>query len=614
VAESVKDDQDFLREAKELFETAQTAWNPIYASALDDLKFVAGDQWDAEALAERREDGRPVVTVNKLHKFVKRVHGEQRMNRVEPKVIPVGNSADVKTAHTLQACLRYIERNSNAEYAYENGGTYQLACSIGFWRVITEYKDNSFERDIKVKTIENPFTVLIDPSFKEPDGSDIKYAFINEWMSKKDFKRAYPDVDGLDSGSEDTYTSKEGWFETNRVRICEYYYKDYYKKKLAMTSVGEVFTFGKDEEFADEKALLEAGYEVVETRTVDAYKVKWCKFTGSKIIMEPQTLDGKYIPIIASFGDSLNIEGEKKLLSLIRFAKDPQMVYNYFNTAATEAVAMQPKTPWIISFDQIKGFEQHWAEAHRKNRPYLPYNYIPGQTKPDRISPPTVPTGAFATTGNANADIMDVIGIYQASLGQPSNERSGKAILARQQEADAGIYTFIDNHSRALVHTARVIIDLLPYTFDTERILHIVSDDNEVQQLEINKTEMDVITGETFTVNDITEAMEYGVLLTVGPSYLTKRREIAQSMLEFIQFFPQAGPIIAPMLAKHLDWPEAEKVAKIMQLLLPPQIQQALGGQPQMPQLPGGPPGQPGQPMQGQPPPQMPQQMPLPMQ
>jgi hypothetical protein len=44
-------------------------------------------------------------------------------------------------------------------------------------------------------------------------------------------------------------------------------------------------------------------------------------------------------------------------------------------------------------------------------------------------------------------DIKSVTGQYNASLGQTSNERSGKAILARQRESDTGTYHYVDNYA-----------------------------------------------------------------------------------------------------------------------------------------------------------------------
>jgi hypothetical protein len=56
---------------------------------------------------------------------------------------------------------------------------------------------------------------------------------------------------------------------------------------------------------------------------------------------------GSYIPIIPVFGEVKNIEGKKYRKSLIRDAKEPQRINNYFLSAEVESVALQPKAPFI---------------------------------------------------------------------------------------------------------------------------------------------------------------------------------------------------------------------------------------------------------------------------
>ncbi len=69
--------------------------------------------------------------------------------------------------------------------------------------------------------------------------------------------------------------------------------------------------------------------------------------------------------------------------------------------------------------------------------------------------------------------------MYKASLGAPSNERSGKAINARKVEGDVGTYHFHDNRAMALQHSYTILVDMIPRVYDTNRIVRIKKFDDK---------------------------------------------------------------------------------------------------------------------------------------
>ena len=112
-----------------------------------------------------------------------------------------------------------------------------------------------------------------------------------------------------------------------------------------------------------------------------------------------------------------------------------------------------------------------------------------------------------------------VTGIYDASLGSRSNEISGRAILARQREGDTGTFVYIDNWSRAIRHTGKILVDLIPHVYDTARTLRIVGEDGRTDVLEINRPMgLDADWGVTPRImNDVTVG-SYDVVLDMGPA------------------------------------------------------------------------------------------------
>jgi predicted NBD/HSP70 family sugar kinase len=157
------------------------------------------------------------------------------------------------------------------------------------------------------------------------------------------------------------------------------------------------------------------------------------------------------------------------------------------------------------------------------------------------------------------------MGIFDASLGAQGNETSGRAILARQQEGDTATFAWIDNLARSIQHAGKILVDMIPRVYDTERVVRILGEDEADKMVPINTT--DPQTGQL--INDITVG-KYDVAITVGASYQTKRLETADSMMQFVQAFPQAAEVAGDLIAKNMDWPGADEMGERLKKTLPP--------------------------------------------
>lgn len=536
-------------------------------TALESIRFVDGDQWPSRIKTEREQDGRPCLTINKLRKFVKQVAADIRQNKVGVKVRPVDSFADIAGAEVRNDLIRHIEAQSTANNVYETGMEQALDGGFGYWRIVADYQGEEFHQEIRLKRVPNRFTVYLDQSAQDFNYEDGKFAFITETISKDDFDAQYPEKEGTNV-SEGEGESKEGWFFENTIRIAEYFYKDPITKTIAQLANGEIIELTKT---VTPKKLAGAGINVIKTREVKGHKVMWCKMTGSKILEGPKEFPSKYIAIVPVLGFEVNDEGKRKFRSLIYDAMDSMRMYNFWNTHATETMALTPKAPYLLTGEQVEGHENDWNTANVKNKSRLLYNHITGQPRPSRERPVDVPSAALTMMTTCSNDIMDSIGMYQASLGQESNERSGRAIIARQKAGDGATYTFIDNFTRAIIYTGKILIDMMPRVYDNERVIRIRGEDQaESAELFLNKTIQDPATLEIITINDLSVG-EYDLISVAGPSYESKRQETAASMLDFIQFVPQAASIIGPRLAAVMDWPNAQEIAEeLKKLAIPP--------------------------------------------
>lgn len=569
-AEYGSEDGEFIKEAIERYDRAYEREETNIREAYEDLEFQSGKQWPDAVKQERVAEFRPVLTINRIPQFVRQVTGDIRMMRPSIRVVPVDSRGDPKTADVVAGMIRYIENRSDAQAAYTSGADSQVACGIGHWRVLTEYaEDTTFNQEIRVLGVPDGVSVLWDPDAVLPNKEDAQFCFVPVDMTKAAYEKQYPDAPVTDFGRT-TDAAIEAWYGDDFVRVAEYWEKRPEKRLLALLPDGSIDDLTGEDEI--KIAEMQANPEIrVEER--DGFCVYRSLITCGHVLEEAVKWPGRYIPIVPVVGEEYRIGRKTIRHGIVRFAKDPQRMYNYFRSTQTEVVALQPKSPFIGT---RKNFEDNpqWDDANRKNYPYLTYepDGANGSVAPQRSSP-AVNVAGLENGMLISADEMKaVVGIYDAGLGARSNETSGKAINARQRESDIGTFVYIDNFSRAIRHTGRVIIDLIPHIYDVERIIRVVGEDGKVDLVSINKPVM--MEGIEQTINDVTLGA-YDVVLETGPSYSTRREESREGMAQFLQAAPTVAPLVLDLVAEAQDWPNKDKWAKRLKFALPPQIQEA---------------------------------------
>ena len=556
-----------VEQALERFRLASEAEKTIRAKALEDQKFLAGEQWPAEILTERNRKKRPCLTINRLPQFVKQVTNEIRQNRPSIKVSPVDDRADIDTAEVLQGIIRHIEVSSDAEISYDTSGSHAVEFGFGAFRVITEYAtDDSFDQEIRIDAIPDPFSVYFDPTARKKDRRDAKFCFVISDVSIEDFKSMYPDADMSAFGDSGVVGDKApGWYDGKSIRIAEYWHVETETVTIALLADNSIVR-------ADQ---LPPDVQPVRVRKVEKPVVKWCKINAAQVL-ESGVWPGRYIPIIPVYGDESLIDGERMVHGIVRFALDSQRMYNYWATAETEMIALAPKAPFIGAAGQFEGYEAKWASANVENHAYLEYKPVTVAGSP--AGPPQrqiyePPVNAITTARMQSADdLKATTGIYDASLGARSNEQSGRAILARQKEGDVANFHYADNLNRAIKHLGRILIDLIPHIYDTPRILRIIGRENDERMVPVNQPtgERDEKTG-VEKVFDLSVGA-YDVTVDVGPSYASKRQEAVEAMLELSRAYPTLMQVAGDLLVKNMDWPGAQEIAERLKKTLPPSI------------------------------------------
>lgn len=570
------DDEDMLHEGREVFELCVDREAMFRPDALDDIKFARlEEQWPADVRAQRESEGRPCLTINRLPVIIRQVVNDQRLNRPSIKTHPVDSQADPQTAEILNGLIRNIEVSSNADVAYDTAFEGAVGNGFGYFRINTAYAfDDTFEQDLVIEAIPNPFSVYGDPYSTSADSADWNDAFITELVPKSLFERKYKGAKKVDWKSGDYGTLKSPWIDGDQILVAEWWHREEVAKKIFALSDGSIIEETEYEERADE--FLAAGIEIVgEPREVRSHKVTQRIMSGAEVL-ETNDWAGRYIPIVPVFGETVNVEGKRYLRSLIRGAKDAQRMLNYHRSTTTELIALAPKTPFIGPKGAFQTDAQKWETANTQSWSYIEYD---GNIPPQRQPYASVPSGSMQEALNASDDLKSITGIYDASLGARSNETSGRAIMARQREGDVSTFHFIDNLSRSIRHAGRILIDLIPKVYSTARMIRILGEDGTPKQAQIapgagNGQEVDPQpqgqNPNAARVYDLTVG-KYDLTVTAGPSFTSKREEAATQMTEFIRSFPAAAPVIGDLLAKNLDWPGADEIAKRLKGMVPPQ-------------------------------------------
>ena len=588
-----KDHRDTLQLMRDRMRQAVGAYSESREDELDDLRFMAGSpdnqwQWPQDVLATRGSvqgqtvNARPCLTINKLPQHVRQVTNEQRQNRPSGKVIPVNDQADVEVAEVLDGIVRHIEYMSDADVAYDNACENQVTYGEGYIRILTEYcYEDSFDQDIKIARVRNSFSVYMDPLIQDPCGADAEWCFITEDLLKEDYQRMYPNAAPLSSimvqGIGDQDISQ--WITEDTIRIAEYFYTDHKEDTLYLYPGNQSVFKGSPQD----KTLRAMGLTPIRERRVDRKRIMWMKTNGFEVLEEREWA-GNWIPVIRVVGNEFQVDGRIFISGIVRNAKDAQRMYNYWVSQEAEMLALAPKAPFIGYGGQFEGYEFQWKTANTQNWPYLEVN--PDVTDgsgsvlplPQRAAPPLPQTGLIQAKMGASEDIKTTTGQYDAALGQVSNERSGKAILARERQADVGTYHYVDNLARAVRYVTRQLVDLIPKIYDTQRIARIIGIDGETNMVKIDPTQPEPVKKIVDQAGVVIDKIynpsvgRYDVVVTTGPSYMTKRQEAMDAMSQILQGNPTLWAVAGDLFVKNMDWPGAQEMAARLRKTIDPKL------------------------------------------
>lgn len=556
----ISDPDSVVAEAKRFLQTCLSSEDDLRLQAEEDLKFAfaseSSDQWDENTLKER--GNRPCLTFNVLGQAVDQVVNDQRLSRPAIKVHPVDEESDPALADVYNGLIYNIEALSDAESVYDDAFQYAVTGGFGYWRILPEYEsDKSFNQCIYIRPVESQFSVYMDG--KHPTKMDAKRGLLSVWMSKSAFRDEYGD-DAMVAFDE-LESSSEQWIDDDQIRVAEYYRRVPTKRTLIELSDGRVNFKDEWSEILDE---LEAdGIKITREREVEVHQIEWFKLSGASVLEGPITYNCSFIPIVRVIGKRIIIGNKERIKGMVRDAKDGQRSYNYMRSDLAEDVLMRPKAPVFLSDSTVEeeSYRKIWKNAHKALFNFLPFKsdpMAPGGGAPIPNTSTGLDAGKLAIAQQDLEDIKRTTGHFEPSLGEGGNQgrMSGVALRGWQDRAGIGAFVYHDNLAKAIQQTGRILVDLIPEIYDTERVVRILGRDGTEEFVRINSqnTNQD---GNIRSVGKIANA-KFDVTIDTGPSYTTQRQEAADKILELGKAWPVVYELASDIIAKGIDIPNQD--------------------------------------------------------
>lgn len=570
VPEGFETVEAYLEDMRETYALDVEADDDNRKAALEDKKFVAGEQWDPVVLEQRA--GLPCLTINTIPQFTAQLVGDWRQNRVAVKVLP-SETGDKNVASVRSDLIRSIETQSRASRVYDNAFESMVQCGDGAFRINVQYaNEDVFDQEIVIQEIDDALSVVWDRLSIDPTGRDAKHCYVDDLIPEKEFNQLWPETEV--SALSDTHKrslAAEGWYDRGAVRVTEHWRMIERKKLIAMFADGSTHTIYSEGEYDNElvneqlAALKELHGDVLKQRVAPCRYAQMHLVTGFKILAGPYEWKMTRLPIIRMSGRTTTVGDRRIRYGLVRFMKDAARLRNFWRSINAEQLGYAPKAQWMATESAVEGREAMLRKAHLSRDPLLIFNdeAVFGQNV-QRVDPPQLQMALLNEAQINSQDLKDVTGIHDASLGIKSNETSGRAIMARQREGDVASITYYDNGNAAILEAGDVINQLIGQIYDGTRIIRIIGEDEAAKLVAIN---------DPMNPDSPNLALgKYDVTITTGASYTTRRVEAAEAMMEAVQVFPQMMEVAGDLVAKAQDWPGAEELAERLRKTIPPQL------------------------------------------
>jgi hypothetical protein len=563
--------EDFGLKDEQILETAKRRWKLVNDAESkqrqrerEDIAYqIPENQWPADARKERIEQSRPMLSVSLLHQPMQIVQNQAANANLGINVSPVGEKTDKNLAKVMQELVRRIQRDSNANVARLWALDRAKQCGRGWYRIVTRYDEDAestLDQEIGIERIFDQSMVYADPSSQNPDYSDGKWLYFGGWVRLDTFRELYPEE------------SEEHFRDGDWEGISEH-------EPEWVRGTGPERAVLLLEEFEKEhETIHKNGHRMLVCR-----KVNWRTLTANKAL-DKTVWPSKYIPFIPVVGRELQpIDGERRWEGMVRPARDAQQFFNYSITSATERMALEPRAPFLVTPEQIAGYVKYWESANTRNWPYLPYNNVMADGKP--LPPPQRmqidQSGTSLSMMGVELGrnlVQSATAIFDPGLGaETDKEKSGRAILALQQQGDQGNSHYLNSMATvSMPLEGKQLLDLIPHVYDRPgRVTTVLGGEDEVRSIMVGVPfTTDPESGQPMEADprapgvqtfDFAKGGRYSVAVSIGKSKQTRLQEGREALAEMLPNLPpEAQVILLPTFLRFQEAPGSEEAADMM--------------------------------------------------
>lgn len=558
--------QDKFTQIKNVVDKAHTNTQDTRERGADDWIFAHFNQWD-EGL-EEYSDNEYRGQFDIISRQLRQVKGEMLANPISVKFRPSDNNPKQKRmSDVLQGLYRASMRTNAAKEAVDVAVDCQVSTGLGAWRIVTEYEDQGDNSLTKQVITRKPIheannVVYFDPQSKRKDKADAKWCCLLTWYTDEGYKDLMRDFGiGEEERTPSTFKTPEDsgvfpWNSGERHYVGEYYEVVEKTKKMAILSNPA----GQQERVSTKARarlaeLADLGYEIVARKDVKSREVFKYVVDGQGIIDGPQKVAGKHIPIIPVFGEWRFIEGQEWWEGMVRRAKDPQRLHNMSFSFIADQVGRTPRRKPFFHPEQIKGWEQMYAQD-------ADYAYYLINSKDDDGNPlPNQPIGYMEgpnisgteteflrMTEKAVQDVTVTPLVGENALSDGVTE--GQLRLANSQ-SQMQTFVYQDALATAMRRDGEVWLSIAADIYDEEDELIIMKEDDTTEYVEINKVAFDEF-GMPYLENEIpAAAME--VYTDVGPRFQDQKQEAERKLSEIVSQLGGQDPLGRVALMEYMS-------------------------------------------------------------
>lgn len=516
------EDEMLLEEIRKNYDYGTDELRDIRAEANIDMRYVSGDPWNPKDRKAREDADRPCISLDEINQYTNQIVNEVRANKRAIKVTPDGDGATDKTAELRAGWIRQREYASHAQETYTTAFENCVNRSFGWGRIIAKWVTGKPYQELWFEPIVNPNMVTWDPDAKKSTCSDMKWLFYAEPWRVADFKRKWKNAKIHDFSS--YMHVAPSWCKGETILVAEYWTIETTTRTFYVLKPPP----GKQpiSIYGDELSETPQDSEILHQHEEDSPKVMQY-FTNGVEILSKHAWPGKFIPFAACLGKVLYLEEggqtKKKIMSLVRLARNPAMLYAYYRTTQAEIGGQVPKVTVAGYEGQFRGHETEWQRARHEPVAFLQFK---GKTEAtgDQLLPPPQQI-AYSPGAELQAFELCAEGARRAiqaamavsalpTTAQRKNEKSGVALQEIKESEQRGSYHFVDHYEDMLRHFGVMLDDLAPKYHDVERDISIRKPNDTVEMVKLgdNKYGPDAMTTGT-----------HGVTISTGPSFDSER-------------------------------------------------------------------------------------------